>query len=350
MPAEIPQHEPVPADERYSRQSVLARIGPEGQAKLAGSTVLVAGCGSLGSAQAELLARAGVGRLLLADRDIVELCNLPAQLLYDEQDVKERLPKAEAAARRLRAVNSAIGIEPVIADITSANAADLVGRADLVLDGTDNFETRYLLNDAAVKSGKPWIYGGVLGTDGMVLAVRPGRGPCLRCLFEDPPDMGAVPTCSSFGVLNTAVAWVAALQVTEAVKILTGAEQDGFQFHTLDVWRGSAEAVAAGRRDGCPCCGQRRFDFLDSKRGSSAAAVLCGRNAVQVTPERRLAPDFTGLRERLSPLGAVKFNGIVLEFTCGERRLTVFPDGRVVVAGTKDAAEARSLVAKYIGS
>ncbi|MHB0994862.1 MAG: ThiF family adenylyltransferase [Elusimicrobiales bacterium] len=350
MPAEIPRPENAPAEARYARQAALARLGPEGQAKLAAATVLVAGCGSLGSAQAQLLARAGVGRLLLADRDVVELSNLPAQVLYDEQDVKERLPKAEAAARRLRAVNSGISIEPVIADITAANAADLVGRADLVLDGTDNFETRYLINDAAVKAGKPWIYGGVLGTDGMVLAVRPGRGPCLRCLFEDPPDMGAVPTCSTFGVLNTAVAWVAALQVTEAVRLLTGAEQDGFKFHSLDVWRGSAEAISAGRRENCPCCGGRRFDFLDSKRGSSAAAALCGRNAVQVTPERRLAPDFAGLRERLAPLGAVKFNGIILEFICGGRRLTVFPDGRVLVSGTKDPAEARSLVAKYIGS
>lgn len=350
MPADIPSPENAPADARYARQAVLARIGPEGQAKLAAATALVVGCGSLGSAQAEFLARAGVGRLLLADRDIVELCNLPTQTLYDERDVSERLPKAEAAARRLRAVNSAVGIEPLITDVTAANAADLVGRADVTLDGTDNFETRYLINDAAVKAGKPWIYGGVLGTDGMVMTVRPGRGPCLRCLFEEPPDMGAAPTCSTFGVLNTAVAWVAALQVTEAVKLLTGAAQDGFKFHTLDVWRGSAEAVAAERRDGCPCCGQRRFDFLDSRRGSSAAAVLCGRNAVQVTPERRLAPDFARLRERLTPLGAVAFNGIVLEFACGGRRLTVFPDGRVLVAGTKDAAEARSLVAKYIGT
>lgn len=336
--------------ERYARQTVLGAIGQAGQEKLAGSAVLVVGCGALGSAQAEFLARAGVGRLILADRDILELHNLQSQLLYAESDVAERLPKAEAAARRLRAVNSSIKIEPVITDVTAANVKELAGRADLVLDGTDNFETRYLLNDAAVSAGKPWVYGGVLGTDGMVLAVHPGRGPCLRCLFEDPPEMGSVPTCSTFGVLNTAVAWVAALQVTEALKALTGAEAAEFKLHTLDIWRGTVTAVAAGRRAGCVCCGERRFDFLDSKRGSSSSAVFCGRNAVQVTPERRMAPDFAQLRERLKPLGAVTFNGVVLEFTSGDRRLVVFPDGRVLVNGTTDTAEARSLVSKYIGS
>lgn len=255
MPAEITPPENAPADARYARHAALAKIGREGQNKLAGSTVLVAGCGSLGCAQAGLLARAGIGRLLLADRDIVERYNLPTQMLYDEQDVRERLPKAEAAARRLRAINSEIGIEPIIADVTVSNVENILGPADLVLDGTDNFETRYLINDAAVRAGKPWIYGGVLGTDGMVLAVRPGLGPCLRCLFEDPPDTGALPTCNAFGVLNTAVTWVAALQVTEAIKILTGAEPDGFKLHTLDIWRGSATAAYAKRRADCACCG-----------------------------------------------------------------------------------------------
>jgi adenylyltransferase/sulfurtransferase len=337
-------------EERYARQTVLGAVGPEGQKKLAQSAVLVVGCGSLGSAQAELLARAGVGRIIVADRDVVEPHNLATQLLYSEADVAERLPKAEAAARRLRAVNSSITVEPVIADVTPANIKELLDRADLALDGSDNFETRYLLNDAAVSAGKPWVYGGVLGTDGMVLPVQPGRGPCLRCLFDDPPDMGLLPTCNTFGVLNAAVAWVAALQVAEALKLLTGAAEDEFELHTLDIWRGTVTAVAAERRVSCPCCGERRFEFLDSKRGSSAAAVLCGRNAVQITPERRLAPDFARLGERLKPLGTVTFNGIVLEFTGGGHRLVVFPDGRVLVTGTKDPAEARGLVAKYIGS
>jgi len=347
MPAEIP---PKDGAARYARHSALSFIGEAGQRKLSQSSVLVLGCGSLGSAQAMLLARAGIGRLILADRDIVDECNLPTQLLYDERDVAERLPKAEAAARRLRAVNSGIAIEPVIADVTAANIEELVGRADLVLDAADNFETRYLLNDAAVKAGKPWVYGGVLGTDGMVMAVRPGQGPCLRCLFDTPPDMGLVPTCDTFGVLNAAAVWVAALQVSEAIKLLLGGGGESFSLHMLDIRGGTGTAVAAERRTGCPCCGERRFEFLDSKRGSSASAVFCGRNAVQITPERRLAPDFSGLRARLAPLGTVTFNGVVLEFTAGAHRLTVFPDGRVLVTGTRDTAEARSLVAKYIGS
>lgn len=347
MPAELPPQDDAA---RYARHSALSFIGQAGQRKLSESSVLVLGCGSLGSAQAMLLARAGIGRLVLADRDIVDACNLPTQILYDERDVAERTPKAEAAARRLRAVNSGIIIEPVIADVTASNVEELLGRADLALDAADNFETRYLLNDAAVKAGKPWVYGGVLGTDGMVMAVRPGAGPCLRCLFETPPDMGLVPTCDTFGVLNAAAAWVAALQVSEAIKLLLGGANAGSSLHMLDIWGGTAEAVSAERRTGCPCCGERRFEFLDSRRGSSASAVFCGRNAVQITPERRLAPDFAGLRARLEPLGAVTFNGVVLEFTAGARRLTVFPDGRVLVTGTKDTAEARSLVAKYIGS
>ena len=252
-----------PAADRYSRHVLLDRIGQEGQRKLAASSALVLGCGSLGSSQAMLLARAGVGRLVLADRDIVEARNLPTQLLYDERDVAEGLPKAEAAARRLRAVNSGIAIEPVIADVTAANISELVAGADLVLDGTDNFETRYLLNDAAVKAGKPWVYGGVLGTDGMVMAVRPGVGPCLRCLFDLPPAEGRLPACDVFGVLNAAAVWVASLQVTEAIKILTGAPQDGHKLHILDIWGGTAAPVLTERRPDCQCCGRRNFKFLN---------------------------------------------------------------------------------------
>lgn len=347
MPAEIP---PKDGAARYARHSALGFIGQAGQRKLSQSSVLVLGCGSLGSAQATLLARAGIGRLILADRDIVDECNLPTQILYNERDVAERNPKAEAAARRLRAVNSGIVIEPVITDVTASNIEELLGRADLALDAADNFETRYLLNDAAVKAGKPWVYGGVLGTDGMVMAVRPGVGPCLRCLFETPPDMGSLPTCDTFGVLNAAAVWVAALQVSEAIKLLLDDGDSGYSLHMLDIRGGSVSPVAAERRAGCPCCGGRSFEFLTAGRGSSASAVFCGRNVVQITPERRLAPDFTGLRARLEPLGTVTFNGLVLEFTAGAHRLTVFPDGRVLVAGTRDNAEARSLVAKYIGS
>ena len=252
--------------ERYRRQAALRVVGPAGQRKLSASTVLVVGCGGLGSAQSQFLARAGVGRLILADRDIIQLYNLPYQFIYDECDVAERKPKAEAAARRLRAINSGITIEPIVTNITAANVEGLLARADLLMDATDNFETRYLLNDAAVKAGKPWVYGGVLGTDGTVMAVRPGEGPCLRCLFPEPPQAGLLPTCDAYGVLNTAVAWTAALQVTEALKLLTGGADKDHKFHTLDIWQGSISAVSAERRAGCVCCGQRRFEFLGKEK------------------------------------------------------------------------------------
>jgi molybdopterin/thiamine biosynthesis adenylyltransferase len=262
MTSDHTEDKAAPPGARYARHAALGLIGQAGQRKLSKSTVLVVGCGSLGSAQAMFLARAGIGRLILADRDFVQLYNLPTQILYDENDVKERAPKAQAAARRLRAVNSGITIEPVAADITAANIEELAGRADLVIDGVDNYETRFLINDAAVKAGKPWVYGGVLGTSGMVMAVRPGQGPCLRCLFDLPPAGERFPSCNDFGILNTAVAWAAALQVTEAIKILTGAPAAEPRLHTLDIWSGSVSSVSAQRREDCPCCGQRRFEFL----------------------------------------------------------------------------------------
>ncbi|MBM4318951.1 MAG: thiazole biosynthesis adenylyltransferase ThiF [Deltaproteobacteria bacterium] len=340
---------PPSTSSRYARQAVLGVIGHAGQAALARSTVLVVGCGALGGTQAELLARAGVGRLILVDRDVLELHNLQRQLLFDEQDVRERMPKAAAAARRLRAINSEIVIEAQVTDVTATNVAELMRPADLVIDGTDNFETRYVLNDAAVQAGKPWVYGGVLGTDGTVMAVRPGLGPCLRCIFPDPPDAHLLPTCETQGVLNTAVVWIAALQVTEAIKLLVRDCTAEFRLTALDVWHGTTHSVAVKRNDACVCCVERRFEFLSGERGSSST-VFCGRNAVQVTPERRIAPDFSDLSRRLAPLGKVTMNGLVLEFTCEDRRMVVFPDGRVLVMGTTDTAEARSLVAKYVGS
>jgi len=344
-----PENAGPPSGSRYARQAALEVIGTAGQAALSRSTVLIVGCGALGSTQAELLARAGVGRLILVDRDVLEWHNLQRQLLFDERDVRERMPKAAAAARRLRAINSEIEIEARVIDVTATNVVELLRPADVVIDGTDNFETRYLLNDAAVQAGKPWVYGGVLGTDGTVMTVRPGSGPCLRCLFPDPPEGHRLPTCETRGVLNTAVAWVAALQVTEALKLLVRDPAAEFRLHAVDVWRGTVHTVAVQRHDACPCCGARRFEFLSGERGSSST-VFCGRHAVQITPEHPSAPDFADLRQRLAPLGTVTVNGLLLEFTGEGRRLVVFPDGRVLVLGTTDTAEARSLVAKYIGS
>ena len=323
-------------------------IGREGQKNLARSTVLVLGCGALGSTQAELLARAGVGRLILVDRDVLELHNLQRQFLYDEKDAQERMPKAVAAVRRLRSINSEIEVDAVVTDVTATNIAELIRPADLVLDGTDNFETRFILNDASIETGKPWVYGGVIGSEGTVLAVRPGLGPCLRCIFPDLPDAHHVPTCETHGVLNTAVVWVAALQVTEAIKVLVGIPSTEFRISSLDVWRGTAHSMVVSRAQSCICCGERRFEFLNGEHGSSST-VFCGRNAVQITPENKTVPDFKRLREELSPFGKVTVSGMLLEFCVDEHRLLVFPDGRMLVMGTNDVARAKCLVARYMG-
>jgi len=338
----------APRRARFARQSARGLIGPDGQAALARSTVLIVGCGALGSTQAELLARAGIGRLILVDRDVVELDNLPRQLLFDERDSRERMPKAVAAARRLRAIDSEIVLEARVADVTAANVAELLGPADLVLDGTDNFETRYLLNDAVVRARKPWIYGGVLGTEGTVMAVRPGEGPCLRCVLPDPPDSLRLPSCETRGVLNTAVSWVAALQVTEALRLLVRDPTAEPRLCALDVRRGTVRSIRVERDPACTCCGAGRFEFLSGERGASTM-VLCGRHAVQIAPERPSPLDLDALSRRLAPRGAIACNGLLLELTGEGHRLVVFPDGRVLVMGTTDPAEARSLVARYLG-
>jgi len=257
MPDSAPTPENAPAAARYSRHARLSLIGQAGQKKIEKGSVLIIGCGSLGCAQAALLARAGVGRLTLADRDTVQPPNLATQLLYDEADLRDGAPKAEAAARRLRTINSGIAIEPVVADISAANIAPLVNKADLVLDATDNFETRFVINEAAVKAGKPWIYGGVLGTDGMAMAIFPGRGPCLRCLFALPPPEGRLPPPDVFGVLATAAVWVAALQTTQALKALACGGADWGRMHTLDIWNGTVTTAEVPRDPTCPCCGGR---------------------------------------------------------------------------------------------
>lgn len=338
----------MPPSDRYTRQSLLSVIGAEGQRRILESRVLVVGCGALGSTQAEHLARAGVGHLRVVDRDVLELHNLQRQSLFGEEDVRDRLPKALAAQRRLRAINADIQVEGRVMDVTPDGVEALVGDADVVVDGTDNFETRFLVNDAAVKLGRPWIYGGVVATEGTVMAVRPGQGPCLRCILPQPPPPGQAPTCETLGILNTAVAWVAALQVTEALRILVGAPPPPPRLHTLDIWKGTASAIQVPRSPTCPCCQDRRFDFLTAERGSTTT-TFCGRNAVQVSPEGPVSLDLPGLARRLEPLVQVRHVGMVLEVLDDEHRLIVFPDGRVLVMGTTDPARARSLVSRYIG-
>jgi molybdopterin/thiamine biosynthesis adenylyltransferase len=332
--------------ERYSRQILFHGIGEAGQQRLLDARVVVVGCGALGSFEAGSLARAGVGYLRIIDRDYVELSNLQRQWLFDQCDVEQALPKSVAAARRLAAINSDIRIEPVVADLTSANADDLLSECDLILDGTDNFETRYLINDYAVSRGRPWVYGAAVGSYGISMAVAPGKTACLRCVYPDPPP-GAQPTCETAGVLGSLTALVASLQVSEGIKILCGADPSR-KITTVDVWTGEIRQISEpGPDPQCPACGLRQFPYLNGEH--RAPVSLCGRNAVQIH-ERARPLDLRELAERLTPLGLVRANEFALRFEIPPYLLTIFPDGRAIVKGTTDVGVARSLYARYIGS
>lgn len=335
-----------PSDrERYSRQILFPGIGERGQEALLGAHAVIAGCGALGTFHASALARAGVGRLTLIDRDYVEPSNLHRQWLFEEADAAAALPKAAAAARRLAAINSSIRVCPVIADLTAANVAHLLGGADLILDGTDNFDARYLINDFAVSRGIPWVYGAAVAGYGITMPVIPGRTACLRCVYPDPPA-GAQPTCETAGVLNVIVSAIASIQVADALRILTGADLRA-RITTMDLWKGGIRQIDAPARDPeCPACARGEFPYLEESR--RAPETLCGRNAVQISGIPRPV-DLTALRERLSPLGEVRASEYALRFFIAPFELTVFPDGRAIVKGTSDTAIARSLYARYVG-
>ena len=331
--------------ERYSRQILFHGIGEAGQQRLLDARVVVVGCGALGSFQAGALARAGIGYLRIIDRDYVELSNLQRQWLFDQCDVEQGLPKSIAAARQLAAINSDIRIEPVVADLVPENADDLLGDSDLILDGTDNFETRYLINDYAVSHARPWIYGAAVGSYGISMAVAPGKTACLRCVYPDPPP-GAQPTCETAGVLGSITALIASLQVSEAIKILCGFEPSR-KITTVDVWTGEIRQISEpGPDPQCPACGLRQFPYMNGER--RAPVSLCGRNAVQIH-ERARPLDLRELAERLAPLGLVRANEFALRFETPPYLLTIFPDGRAIVKGTTDVGIARSLYARYIG-
>ena len=331
---------------RYSRQVRFAPLGEQGQARIRQGRIAIVGCGALGSVQAEALTRAGVGTLRLIDRDIVEWSNLQRQLLFDERDAAEAMPKAAAAARRLIAINSEVAIEPVVADLTAANAAELFADIDLILDGTDNFETRFLINDVAVRSEIPWIYGAAVGSYGLKFAIVPEHSACLRCIYPDPPQ-GAQPTCETEGVLAPVTMTIAALQVADALKILCGAEINA-KITTVDVWSGDIRNIAAPARDpACPCCARHRFEHLDGSR--RAPISLCGRNAVQI--HERLRPvDLGDLARRLEAIVPVRANEFALRAAIDPYELMVFPDGRAIIRGTQDIGIARSLYARYVGA
>jgi adenylyltransferase/sulfurtransferase len=337
----------LPADSRYARQIRFAKIGVPGQQRIRQARVAIVGCGALGSFQADALARAGIGTLRLIDRDFVELSNLQRQFLFDEADAREAMPKAAAAARRLAKINSEVSIEPVIADLTPSNIAELFDDIHLILDGTDNFETRYLINDFSASESVPWIYGAAVGSYGLKMAVLPGRSACLRCVYPEFP--ANQPTCETAGVLGSVTATIAALQVGDALKmIVEGPENLTPRLTTVDVWSGEIRQLDPPARDpSCPCCAARDFVHLDGSR--RAPISLCGRNAVQIH-ERSRPVDLPELATRLASIAPVRSNEFALRVAVDPYELTVFPDGRAIIKGTTDVGIARSLYARYVGA
>lgn len=348
----MPPDLPVDDADRYSRQVRYAPLGAAGQARLAESRVAIVGCGALGSVTAMALARAGVGMLRLIDRDVPEPSNLPRQILFDEADVRAGVPKAAAARRHLAAINSRATIDVEVADLTSVNAARLLAGVDCIVDGTDNFETRFLINDFACRERVSWVYGGAIGAEGRVLSVRPGVTACLRCLIPDPPAAGALPTCDTAGIIGPAALVVGAVQATEAIKLLVGAEHCGNTLFVCDLWEAVWRTVdlAPLTAKGCPTCRGGDYPWLEGRAGA-ATAVLCGRDAVQVAPSSVATVDLVGLAGRLSSVGMVTANPwfVRVEVEPGIQ-LSIFQDGRAIVAGTRDEARARSVVAKYMGA
>jgi adenylyltransferase/sulfurtransferase len=338
-------------NERYSRQILFDGIGEVGQRKLLAARVCIIGCGALGSAQAEALARAGVGRLRLVDRDFVEASNLQRQTMFTESDARERLPKAVASARHIQEINAEIETESEITDVNGSNIERLIEDADVVLDGTDNFATRYLINDACVKHGTPWVYGAAVGSYGVTMTVRPRVTPCLRCVFEEAPAAGSAPTCDTTGVIMPIISVVAAIQIAEALKLLTGhTEMLHRSLMQFDVWNNEWRRLALKEPStDCQTCGLGRYETLEAGAGDYAA-VLCGRDAVQISPSRPVRIDLAALAERLRSSGQVMLNQYLLRFQAGEYELTVFQDARSIIRGTDEVATARTLYAKYVGT
>jgi adenylyltransferase/sulfurtransferase len=345
-----------PGPDRYRRQATFRGLGSNGQDRIRAASVAILGCGALGCTSADLLVRAGVGRVLLIDRDVVELGNLHRQSLYDEQQAREGLPKAVAAHQRLSTVNSEVAIEPLVADLHAGNIEELLGsvhRLDLLVDGTDNAPTRYLLNDWCVKHGVNWIYGACVGAEGRVMPVFPGTSACLRCVFPEMPAPGELETCDAAGVIGPAATIVGALQAASALRMLSG----GFDpseacLFAMDTWTGSSQSVPVGlaRRTDCPCCVLRQFDHLGAAPTSST--TLCGRNSVQFLADRSTRLDLPALANALHPAWHAKLGPFFLRLTDTEHpdlTLTLFPDGRAIVGGTTDVTRARSIVARALG-
>ncbi|MEO0530539.1 MAG: ThiF family adenylyltransferase [Planctomycetota bacterium] len=335
---------------RYAKQTRFAPLGDAGQRRLLDSRVLLCGCGALGSVIANTLVRAGVGHVTIIDRDFLELSNLQRQVLFNERDVENRLPKAIAAANHLRAINSTVTVEPIVADVTADNLPQLAAGHDLLLDGTDNFETRLLVNDYAVSESMPWVYGGVIGAEGRVMPIIAGETACLACLMDEVPAAGETETCDSAGVLGPAVNVVASLQALEAMKLLAGTRDAVCEGLTVvDPWDGRWRRLRVPRDPNCRACAERRFDWLEGRRGSRAV-VLCGRNAVQISPPAGSPPtDLAAMRAVLAPLGEVSGNDYLLRVNYEGHDITLFADGRAIISGVEDEAQARSVWARCIG-
>jgi molybdopterin/thiamine biosynthesis adenylyltransferase len=348
QPSQVPSFAARALQERYSRQVLFSGIGEAGQEKLSGAHIALVGCGATGAAAAGLLARAGVGTLTLIDRDFVEESNLQRQVLFDEADVRDNLPKAEAARQKIALFNSHVRVQAHVADLTPVNIHELLGGAGLVLDATDNFQTRYLLNDYAVEQGKPWIYSAAVGAYAVTMNILPGETACLACIFPEAPG-GTVETCDTAGILNPAVNLAASIAVTEAMKYVTGAVS--MMRRTLlscDLWSNEwSEISASAPRASCQVCDRRDFRHL---RGEGRPHItLCGRNSVQIHEHSRPI-DFAAMTARLEPHGRVRSNSMLLRFERGDYTLTLFADGRAIIQGTTDVAQARSLYARFIGS
>jgi len=337
--------------DRYVRQIRYPPLGAEGQARLAQSRVLVCGCGALGSMLANTLVRAGVGLVRIVDRDFVELSNLQRQFLFDEEDVANQLPKAIAAAGKLRKMNSQVRIEPIVADVDHRNIEPLCEGVDAIVDGTDNFETRFLVNDLAVRRKIPWVYGGCLGAEGQTMTILPGETPCLRCLMQECPPPGTMPTCDTAGILGPIVGVIASLEAIEAIKILSGHRETISRHLTVvELWDGCIRQVnVASLREqvDCPTCKRGEYPWLEGRQGSHTA-VLCGRNAVQLS-HPGASVSLEHLARQLAGVGEVRLNPFLLRLKVDPYELTVFPDGRAIIGGTSDVATARTLYAKYIG-
>ena len=346
------QADPSENLDRYVRQTRYQPLGMEGQRRLAAGRALVCGCGALGTVAANTLVRAGVGAVRIVDRDFIELNNLQRQVLFTEEDVKRGLPKAIAAAEKLRQINSQVEIEPVVADVDHLNIEKLIDGVDVIVDGTDNFQTRFLVNDAAIKHGIPWVYGGCLGAEGQTMTIIPRQTPCLRCLMQECPPPGSTPTCDTAGILAPIIGVIASIEAVEAIKILSGNQAAiSRQLTVVELWDSQIRQIdvtSLREQVDCPACKHDELPWLAGKEGSETA-VLCGRNAVQLT-YAGASLELDQLAKRLEGVGQVTRNQFLLRLKVDQYELTVFPDGRAIIGGTDDVATARTVYAKYVGN